>query len=237
MTQCGVYVFYGTGSDGFSIVEDGSGNDADGTLLDTCMFEFIGRDGVHGPFGDGTLIDVHTQNIGRNGFYISNATGYSGGNGGNIRLIGCRGDLSGFGGTGDGFFFNVSCGDYSGMIQAVHCSTQRNLNNGFHIAALLDRNVPRQPENCVAQGDGTDERSSAYRINGPASAHISEPRVPPEPQRRRRQRTTTRYYGITTATSAPGAAVLVNVIGGFSTPRPHGTTSLTHPPTVPSTGV
>lgn len=209
ITNCGFYVFYSTGSNAVNFAEDGSSNDTDGCLIDTCMAQFIGKDGFHlGPFGDGTAHNCHSQTVGGYGFYVSNASGYSGGSGGNIRLLNCRGDLSGL----DGFYLNVSCGQYLGMIQVSNCTTQRNYNNGFHIAALASTETcPVYLSNCVAQGDGTDGASSGYRVNGPVIAsllncacHLNNDvdsiKCP--------------IYGITTAdTTQP--PLLVTVIGGF----------------------
>lgn len=211
ISNCNVFVFYGSSSNGIHFAEDGSSNDTDGCLVEKVICQFVGKNGFNlGPFGDGTISNCHSQTVGGIGFFISNSSGYSGGSGGNIRVHNCRGDLSGT----DGFFFNVTCGGYSGMIQVVNCSTQRNANNGFHMAATAaTQTCPVYLTGCVAQGDGTDGASAGYRINGPivvsmlnCASHVNH----------NTEGDSNNYpiYGVVTA-SATQAPLLVTIIGGF----------------------
>lgn len=168
-----IIVLYNSGSHGIYLAEDGSSHDADGTSVEHGLVQFVGGDGVHGAFGDGTISRVHTQLVGHYGFKIT-TLGLTGGSGGNIRLTDCRGDLSGLSGTGDGFYVEVGCGGYMGMVTLVNCSTQRNKQNGLHIqASASEETCPVSVANSVFQGDGTDGASSGIRLAGPVNVQLS----------------------------------------------------------------
>jgi hypothetical protein len=209
VSNCGFYVFYGINSNGIFLEDNGTGTCPQGALVETCMLQFIGNDGVHGPFGDGTITRVHTQSVGGHGFWISNK-GYVGGSGGNVRLTDCRGDLS----AKDGFFIQIACGAYLGMVQLVNCSTQRNRENGFRISSAPRESVVTYLANCVAQGDGIAGGTDAagYRISGPAgvslvnsSCHVNRSDIASGAPN----------YGIVTTSDGVAPPNFVEVMGGL----------------------
>ncbi len=167
---CSVVRLYSANSTGIDVLASGS-SAPDGTTLESCLLQFIGGVGVSGLFGDATISRVHTQQTGKAGFEISGNSGTAG-QGGNVRLTDCRGDLSA---TSSGFHVQVPCGAYLGMVQLNNCSTQRNNEYGFHVEANSNNKFcPVYLSNCVAQGDGIQSGNSAgYRFDGPVLASLA----------------------------------------------------------------
>jgi Pectate lyase superfamily protein len=173
--NCTVFVLYGTGSNGIGAYYDsGSGDVPDGTTIQDCMLQFIGNDGIHGPFGDGEITRVHTQYTGGYGFYLSNETGYAGqGGGGDTKLSDCRADLSL---ASTGFFIDVSSGQF-GQIQLTNCSTQRNNQWGYWVSNSggNTKQCGVFLTNCCAQGDGVANATNTggFKVNGFATAVLT----------------------------------------------------------------
>jgi hypothetical protein len=156
--------------------------------------------------GDATIEHIHTQSTGGNGISIT-------GRGGDTRLSHCRGDLARM----NGFYINVPCGQYLGMVQLSNCSSQRNGNNGIEISnSVADRISVVYCTGCVFQGDGTSgSPSSGIRLSGPVGAvftgcgvHVNSG-IPADGSG------TWPAYAITTAADSVAPPVFVDIHGGF----------------------
>lgn len=192
------------------------------TMVDCMVQSNPGGHGIWGTFGDGTISRCHTQGIGTfnagtgepandyNGFNITPMVEVYG-TGGDIRIGNCRGDLS----SGCGFYFNIyDTGAYMGNIQVSNCTTQRNGRNGYFADASSAADYcPVYLSNCVAQGDGRDLESSAFRLAGPGiltlsncASHVDTIDIS----------TGVPLYAISTDTySGLGGPVFLEALGGF----------------------
>jgi Pectate lyase superfamily protein len=177
ITNCLIFGFYSASSNGIYLLPDTLGDDptyaiADGTAVYDTMIQFLGHDAVHGPFGDGYLRNVHVQEIGGYGFYISNADIDSQGadSGANTRLDSCRADECGV----DGFYINVSTADDGTAICLTNCGTQGNNENGINISsAESTKTSPVYVSSSYFQGDGQNGSSGGIRIAGPSYASFA----------------------------------------------------------------
>ncbi len=113
---------YGPTGNGINFVADGS-SAADGCKAIRIMIQDPVGAGWNTVPSDTTAVDVHVQNAGGDGITITN--------GGNIRFIGCRSDLSG--GSGWVIDHPGSGGGYTDAVVLVGCGTQRNEENGVRI--------------------------------------------------------------------------------------------------------
>jgi hypothetical protein len=115
----GVYNVTGRGISGVS--DTGTNNFVDGLQMNAVIIQIAAGHGVYGGFADCSLIDVHAQSCGGDGFYINN--------GGNARLIGCRSDLN-----NNGYTFDAGLGGgFYDSITLDACGTQGNTNYGLNV--------------------------------------------------------------------------------------------------------
>lgn len=176
---------------------------AQGNSIIRNLVQGVGGGGYDLASGDMTMEHCHAQSCGGNGISIT-ATG------GDARVVNCRGDLSSL----NGFYINVPCGEYLGMVQLANCSTQRNAQNGIRIINTTSGEIsPVYLTGCVFQGDGTGGSSNAgIRLSGPVMATITgcgvhvntvdvSSGVP--------------LHAITTASDGVSPPVMVSMVGGF----------------------
>jgi Pectate lyase superfamily protein len=195
-----------TSSLGVNQVADSSGGRPQGNSITRGLVQATGGGGVILAAGDATIEHIHTQSTGGNGISIT-------GRGGDTRVSNCRGDLARM----NGFYINVPCGQYLGMVQLSNCSTQRNGSNGIEISnSAGDRISVVYCTGCVFQGDGTSgSDGSGIRLSGPVGAvftgcgvHVNSG-IPAD------GRGTWPNYAITTAADGVAPPVFVNIHGGF----------------------
>jgi hypothetical protein len=195
-----------TSSIGVNQVADSTGARPQGNSITRGLVQATMGGGVILSAGDATIEHIHTQSTGGNGISIT-------GRGGDTRLSHCRGDLARM----NGFYINVPCGQYLGMVQLSNCSTQRNGNNGIQISnSVADRISVVYCTGCVFQGDGTSgSPNSGIRLSGPVGAvftgcgvHVNSG-IPAD------GRGTWPTYAITTAADSVAPPVFVDIHGGF----------------------
>lgn len=163
---CGVIILYGEESNGIYMQSNGTA-EPQGSHFERNLCQFIGHNGIEGAFGDGALDTCHTQTVGNFGIYIHKTVQQ----GGDIRMTDCRADLG-----VNGFFIDMPCGAFLGMIMLENCATQRNQDSGYVIQAQPGEteNCPVYLSNCVAQGDGVAGGTNAgFTISGPVIASLS----------------------------------------------------------------
>lgn len=176
---------------------------AQGNSIIRNLVQGVGGTGFDLASGDLTVEHCHAQGCGGDGFSITTT-------GGDTRISNCRGDLSGY----NGFYINVPCGEYLGMVQLSNCSTQRNMDNGIRIVNSASAAIsPVYLTGCVFQGDGRSGSSNAgIRLSGPVAATITgcgvhvntsdiSSGVP--------------LHAITTASDGVTPPVMLSMIGGF----------------------
>jgi hypothetical protein len=156
-----------------------NGVDSGACKLDKVMAQQVGKNGVHRWPSDGTLENVHTQYAGSiSGTYtepLAAGTGYgfySGAQGGNATLIGCRADLS----AAAGFYLDHH-GSFGDAIRLDHCGTERNRGDGVLVAnsspSGAESRVPVIITGCSLEGDGADGRdAAAVRVQGRNQVYI-----------------------------------------------------------------
>jgi Pectate lyase superfamily protein len=195
-----------TSSVGVNQVADPAGAEPQGNSITRGLVQSTMGGGVILSAGDATIEHIHTQGTGGNGISII-------GRGGDTRLSQCRGDLARL----NGFYINVPCGQYLGMVQLSNCSSQRNGNNGIKIAnSAADRISVVYCTGCVFQGDGTaGSPNSGIRLSGPVGAvftgcgvHVNSG-IPADGSG------TWPAYAITTAADSVAPPVFVDIHGGF----------------------
>ena len=195
-----------TSSVGVNQIAGPSGANAQGNSIIRGLVQATMGGGVVLSAGDATIEHIHTQSTGGNGITISDR-------GGNTRVTACRGDLAAV----NGFYINVPCGQYLGMVQLSNCSTQRNASNGIEIAnSVVGRTSVVYCTGCVFQGDGTaGSPNSGIRLSGPVGAvftgcgvHVNSG-IPADGGG------TWPTYAITTATDGVAPPVFVSIKGGF----------------------
>jgi Pectate lyase superfamily protein len=176
---------------------------AQGSSVIRNLVQAVGGDGFDLASGDLTMEHCHAQGCGANGFSIT-------ANGGDTRIASCRGDLSGF----NGFYINVPCGQYLGMVQLANCSTQRNMNNGIRIVNSSSGEIsPVYLTGCVFQGDGRAGSSNAgIRLSGPVAATITGCGVHVNTVD---AGSGVPLYAITTASDGISPPVMLSMLGGF----------------------
>lgn len=203
-----VYALYHSNSNGVYLAPDGSGAGSGGCTVKNGIVQFVGGTGMNLIIHDGTVESVHTQSVGSYGFRFT-------GRGGNTRVLNCRADLSQ---AHDGFYVEVSCGDYMGMIQFDNCSTQRNRQNGIHIqnSKANQEVAPVYLSNCVFQGDGTDGGSSGIRLAGQVTVGMTNTSVHVN-HNAERDGNSYPANGITVTANGTGAAQYVSCVGGLIT--------------------
>jgi hypothetical protein len=159
ITNVGVYAVSGHGAYG----EDVATGLPDGWALTDCLFQSCGGAGVYGAFSDATFINVHAEQNGSHGFYLTWT---------NTRLVGCRSDLNGAGGSGDGYHLEpLNSGASLDGVTMIGCSTLANYGYGLNVinrsTTGTSSPVPSGPVTCTGctfDGDGTTggEPSAAY---------------------------------------------------------------------------
>lgn len=174
ISNCVIFGFYSTSANGIYLIPDSDYGLADGTAVYDTMIQFVGKDGVHGPFGDGYLRNIHAQHVGGYGFYISNADIDNQGadSGANTRLDSCRSDESGI----DGFYINVSTGQDGTAVLLTNCGTQGNKGNGINVESLAStKTSPVYVSSSYFQGDGQggSSASGGIRVAGPSYASFA----------------------------------------------------------------
>jgi hypothetical protein len=175
---------------------------AQGASIVRNLVQSVGGQGYDLTGQDLTLEHCHAQSCGGNGFSITVS--------GDTRIADCRGDLSGL----SGFYINVPCGSYLGMVQLANCTTQRNSDNGIKIANTSGgENAPVYVTGCVFQGDGISGGGGAgIHLSGPVAATITGCGV--------HVNTVDVHSGvplqaITTASDGVSPPVLLSMLGGF----------------------
>ncbi|MBO0836363.1 MAG: hypothetical protein J2P28_12780, partial [Actinobacteria bacterium] len=191
---------------GVNQIADSTGAWPQGNSITRGLVQATMGGGVILSAGDATIEHIHTQGTGGNGISVI-------GRGGDTRLAHCRGDLARM----NGFYINVPCGQYLGMVQLSNCSTQRNGNNGIKIAnSVVDRISVVYCTGCVFQGDGTSGApNSGIRLAGPVGAvftgcgvHVNSG-IPADGSG------TWPSYAITTAADGVAPPAFVDIHGGF----------------------
>ncbi len=176
---------------------------AQGASIIRNLVQGVGGDGFDLASGDLTMEHCHAQGCGGNGISITTT-------GGDTRIANCRGDLSGF----NGFYINVPCGEYLGMVQLSNCTTQRNMDNGIRVINTSAGEIsPVYLTGCVFQGDGRSGASNAgIRLSGPVAAtvtgcgvHVNTVDVS----------SGVPLYAITTASDGVSPPVMLSMLGGF----------------------
>lgn len=191
---------------GVNQVADPAGGRPQGNSITRGLVQATMGGGVILSAGDATIDHIHTQGTGGNGISIT-------GRGGDTRLAHCRGDLARM----NGFYINVPCGQYLGMVQLSNCSTQRNGDNGIKIAnSAVDQVSVVYCTGCVFQGDGTSgSPNSGIRLSGPVGAvftgcgvHVNSG-IPAD------GRGSWPTFAITTAADNVAPPAFVDIHGGF----------------------
>jgi len=210
VTGCIVGSIANTASAGIINLPSASGKgateQAQGCSIIRNLVQDVGGDGYALASGDMTIEHSHAQGCGGNGFSVT-------GSAGDTRIANCRGDLSGL----NGFYIDVPCTNYLGMVQLSNCSTQRNMLNGIRIAnTAKTESSPVYLTGCVFQGDGriiADHANNAgIRLSGPVAATITgcgvhvntvdiTAGVP--------------HYAIVTASDGVAPPVMLSMLGGF----------------------
>jgi hypothetical protein len=176
---------------------------AQGNSIIRNLVQDVGGDGYDLASGDLTVEHCHAQGCGGNGISITTT-------GGDTRIANCRADLSGL----NGFYINVPCGEYLGMVQLANCSTQRNMQNGVRIINTTSGEIsPVYLTGCVFQGDGRSGASNAgIRLSGPVMAtitgcgvHVNTVDV----------RSGVPLYAVTVASDSVSPPVMLSMLGGF----------------------
>lgn len=176
---------------------------AQGNSIIRNLVQDVGGDGYDLASGDMTMEHCHAQGCGGNGISITTT-------GGDTRIANCRSDLSGL----NGFYINVPCGEYLGMVQLANCSTQRNMENGIRIINTTSGEIsPVYLTGCVFQGDGRSGSSNAgIRLSGPVMAtmtgcgvHVNTVDVS----------SGVPLYAITVGSDGVSPPVMLSMLGGF----------------------
>jgi hypothetical protein len=174
---------------------------AQGASMVRNLVQNVGGQGYDLTGQDLTLEHCHAQYCGGNGFSVTVS--------GDTRIADCRGDLS-----LNGFYINVPCGSYLGLVQLANCTTQRNTDNGIKIANISGGEIaPVYVTGCVFQGDGISGGGGAgIHLSGPVAAtvtgcgvHVNTVDVS----------SGVPLQAITTASDGVSPPVLLSMLGGF----------------------
>lgn len=195
-----------TSSAGVCQIPDPAGNEPQGNSVTRGLVQNVMGGGVILSAGDATIEHIHTQATGGDGITIR-------GRGGDTRVSQCRGDLA----AGNGFFIDVPCGQYLGMVQLSNCSTQRNGANGILIAnSAGDKTSVVYCTGCVFQGDGTaGPPGSGIRLSGPVGAVLTGCGVHVNSGIPADSKGTWPTHAITTAADGLDPPVFLTISGGF----------------------
>jgi hypothetical protein len=159
IANVGVY-----GVSGHGVYGDDTANGLpDGWMMVDCLFQACGGSGVYGAFSDASFFNVHAEQNDAHGFYLTWT---------NTRLVGCRSDSNGAGGSGDGFHLEpLNSGASLDGVTMIGCSTLGNYGYGLNVinrsttgTSSPEPSGPVTVSGCTFDGDGATggEPGTAY---------------------------------------------------------------------------